>query len=615
MLKVGCGVVAACLRGARSRVQWSPQSYAPVFSLGEVLHLSVATATTTTSNWRPLENQDEEVSSSSVIKAKDVPVLLQAATNGGSLSSAFQGLQTLSDWVSNKKIDFKKDVENEEQFTKLIDLIDRGTIRSSPVSLLMALKSLMKLGVESNSHVVQSIENQLLWNIRKVSFSMLVSIMVFQVQHQNTELQKKVLKESLEAIQRRWVEIRAAPEIEAFYNHQDLYTSEFLGHVDDRTIELASEMNYVELSKIFCVLGTIKRRATPVIRALAFHMAKQVEKLTPKQLCNVLFAMNTLNFPDPVLLEKVAQDLVPQVTDIDKPKLVGSLLFCMGQMRWRHTSLLEVLSEWIEKNMQVCPMITLTAIINTLSTVSYMPSNSDSLFNVLVPKLIPSAFVKKTAWLDVVWSLCVLDRATEEHISSVLEPSFVSNIPSADQHLRMGIKLKLLNINAVAKLKMASYNGSYLDLANFKDVIITKGRDDLKLSKHIQIMLHNFLPPPRYIRENIQTTMGICVNAELLTDKKGKPLPIQDYSKSFGEYDNCKPLPEGAVKLALFVWGYRDYTIGSQELIGINKLAMQLLEKQDYKVVNIPFYEYNVKAKTLKNVQYLETKIKEAVES
>ncbi|KAG7166965.1 FAST kinase domain-containing protein 4-like [Homarus americanus] len=592
-----------------SQVQSPVESPELCTSLLIVLHLSVATATTTTSNWRPLENQDEEVSSSSVIKAKDVPVLLQAATNGGSLSSAFQGLQTLSDWVSNKKIDFKKDVENEEQFTNLQNLMS---------DLVKSKTSQYEVKDNKNytiSSPPQSIENQLLWNIRKVSFSMLVSIMVFQVQHQNTELQKKVLKESLEAIQRRWVEIRAAPEIEAFYNHQDLYTSEFLGHVDDRTIELASEMNYVELSKIFCVLGTIKRRATPVIRALAFHMAKQVEKLTPKQLCNVLFAMNTLNFPDPVLLEKVAQDLVPQVTDIDKPKLVGSLLFCMGQMRWRHTSLLEVLSEWIEKNMQVCPMITLTAIINTLSTVSYMPSNSDSLFNVLVPKLIPSAFVKKTAWLDVVWSLCVLDRATEEHISSVLEPSFVSNIPSADQHLRMGIKLKLLNINAVAKLKMASYNGSYLDLANFKDVIITKGRDDLKLSKHIQIMLHNFLPPPRYIRENIQTTMGICVNAELLTDKKGKPLPIQDYSKSFGEYDNCKPLPEGAVKLALFVWGYRDYTIGSQELIGINKLAMQLLEKQDYKVVNIPFYEYNVKAKTLKNVQYLETKIKEAVES
>ena len=39
----------------------------------------------------------------------------------------------------------------------------------------------------------QSIENQLLWNIRKVSFSILLSILLFHANHQNTDLEKKVL--------------------------------------------------------------------------------------------------------------------------------------------------------------------------------------------------------------------------------------------------------------------------------------------------------------------------------------------------------------------------------------------------------------------------------------
>lgn len=419
----------------------------------------------------------------------------------------------------------------------------------------------------------------------------------------------------MDAIQRRWVEVRSPSEIETLYTHHELFTTEFLGHLDDRTTELAEDLSYMELSKVFCALGTIKRRATPVIRGLSFHMAKQGEKLIPKQLANVLFAMNTLSFPDPVLLEKVANDFVPQVADIDKPKLIGNVLFCMGHMRWRQTSLLEALSEWVEKNVQVCPVVILAALTITLANVSYTPTNGDGLFSAIIPKLTPSSFIKKTGWLDVVWSLSLLGRATNEHIASVLDPSFVSNIRSADQHLRMGIKLKLLNINAVAQLNIPSYSGPYLDMDNFKDVIITKGRDELKLSKHIQIMLHNFLPPPKYIRENIQTDMGIYVDVELATDKKGKPIPIQDYSNTFGESGSSLSLPEGAVRLAMLIWNYRDYTVGSQELTGINQLGLQLLEKKGYKVIQVPFYEYSMKAKTLKNVQYLESKIKEVVES
>lgn len=633
MLKVCCGTVAICLRGARARVLWPSQICAPPFSLSETCHVRLTTTATTISSWGPLENQDtasiptsvNETKTlenqgtpsnlSSINDAKDVPVLLQAATDGDSYPSAFQGLHILSDWVSNKKIDFKKDVETEEQFTKLINLIDAGTVRSTPSSLLAALRSLMNLGVNSDTHVVESIENQLLWNIRKVSFPMLISIMVFQVQYQDTVLQKKVLKESLEALQRRWTEIKGASEIEAFYNHLDLFSSEFLGHLDDRTIELAGEMSFVELSRVFCVLGKIKRRASPVLRALSFHMAKQEEKLTAKQLCNVLFAMNSLSFPDVVLLEKVANDLIPQIANIDNPNIVSSILFCMGQMRWRHTSLLEVLSEWVEKNVQICSMINLGAIIITLACVSYVPANAETLFSELIPKLNPSGFSRKTTWLDVVWSLSVLGRATGWHISSVLHPDFVKNLPGAEEHLWIGVKPKLLNINAVAQLNMPSYKGPYLDMTNFKDVIISKNRDDLKLSKHIQITLHNFLPPPKYIRENIQTSMGIFVDVELAADKKGKPIPIQDYSNNFGESESPQPLPEGAVKLAMFIWGYKDYTIGTQEIVGVNQLAVQLVERKGYRALQIPFYEYNMKAKTLKNVQYLEGKIKDIVES
>lgn len=39
--------------------------------------------------------------------------------------------------------------------------------------------------------LTQAIENQLLWNIRKVTFPILLSILLFHARHQSTNLEKK----------------------------------------------------------------------------------------------------------------------------------------------------------------------------------------------------------------------------------------------------------------------------------------------------------------------------------------------------------------------------------------------------------------------------------------
>lgn len=584
-------------------MQWSSKT--------ESFSLTCAAITTTS---HKLQIEEESVDAnfrSSISKSKDVPTLIQSGISGDSPFKAYQVIQVLTEWTDVKKVDFKNDIEKDENFAKLLKVIERDTNMRNPTVVLTGLKNLYKLGVDDNAFVIQCAENLLMWNVRKVSIPVLLSILLFQIDHQKTDLQKKVLKETIDTIQRRWVEIRGSKEIQLIYSQHEMFSLDFLGRLDDRAIELAEEMTYAELCGIFCALGTSKRRATPVLRALAFHMAKQEDKLAPKQLSNMLFAMHSLSFPDQVLLEKIGKDLIPQVASISRPAVVGAILFCMGQMRWRDTSLLEVLSEWIENNVQICRANDLVSIVLTLACVAYTPTNVEALFKVVIPNLNPSSVSRETVWLDIVWSLSLLGRATNDHVSSVLNPSFVSKTTSVAQHLHMGIKLKLLNINSVARLMMPSYEGPFLDLAEFSDIIITQSRNELMLTKHIQTMLHNFLPPPKYIRENIQTSMGVFVDNELAVDKKGKPIPIQDYTDNFGESTSLKPLPDGAVKIAMFVWDYKDYTIGSQELTGVNQLAVQLMEKIGHKVVQVPFFEYNTRAKTIKNIQYLENKIKE----
>lgn len=46
----------------------------------------------------------------------------------------------------------------------------------------------------------------------------------------------------------------------------------------------------------------------------------------------------------------------------------------------------------------------------------------------LIPQFNITEANKPTVWLDIVWSLVLLNQATPEHISSVLDDSFVKKI-------------------------------------------------------------------------------------------------------------------------------------------------------------------------------------------
>lgn len=73
------------------------------------------------------------------------------------------------------------------------------------------------------------------------------------------------------------------------------------------------------------------------------------------------------------------------------------------------------------------------------------------------------------AWLDVVWSLAVIGRASPELVASVLDAQFVAKLGAAES-LGVPAKLKLLNVNAVAKLEMKEYSGELH--GGFKTVVI-----------------------------------------------------------------------------------------------------------------------------------------------
>jgi hypothetical protein len=49
------------------------------------------------------------------------------------------------------------------------------------------------------------------------------------------------------------------------------------------------------------------RRSTPLLRALSFNITRQAEVIDLKKSADLLFSMAALNFPDPLLLDRICK--------------------------------------------------------------------------------------------------------------------------------------------------------------------------------------------------------------------------------------------------------------------------------------------------------------------
>merc|ERR1719361_2192907 len=100
----------------------------------------------------------------------------------------------------------------------------------------------------------------------------------------------------------------------------------------------------------------------PLLRAISYHLLKHRNELDIKSLTDCLFALNQLNFKDTNLLEGISDSLEQKLTELiqleksnDKSDitqeqqvmLARSILTSLGQMKFRHTGLLDNLCKLI----------------------------------------------------------------------------------------------------------------------------------------------------------------------------------------------------------------------------------------------------------------------------
>ncbi|RZF47677.1 hypothetical protein LSTR_LSTR006313 [Laodelphax striatellus] len=348
---------------------------------------------------------------------------------------------------------------------------------------------------------------------------------------------------------------------------------------DDEAAKLINTITLPQMVKVLTSLSLKRRRSLPLLRSLAFNIGKCDEPLNIKQGADVLYACCQLNFFDEVLFVKVCGDLGKCIAENRKSAVFGSICTSLGMLRYKDRELMDLLCVWTMKNLSLCRTQDVVSLVLTLGAINHIPSNSEALFTKLERHLDASDLSTPFLWLDVVWSLLILNKATEKHISSVLDPAFILRLTNCrPEGIGVAVKLKLLNINGAAKLLIDKYKGPYLDpTSDIFDVEV-----------------------PR--------------NGECVMDSNFNPLPLID-KKSGEAIDRTKSNVRKGKRIAVVVLDFHDLTKGEMDLVGLASLCVRLISKSNYTVITIPHYEFNPNDKLVTRVKYIEQKLKTIVAS
>ncbi|XP_063981820.1 FAST kinase domain-containing protein 4 [Diachasmimorpha longicaudata] len=354
--------------------------------------------------------------------------------------------------------------------------------------------------------------------------------------------------------------------------------------------------------QIFCGLAVRQRRPRPLLRGLAENIIKNSSALTIKNIADILYSMARLNFTEEDLLVRLCEDLRKKIPQINQSPIIGSVLTSLGMMRYRDEALMDTLCDWSIKHKEVLRIQDLCALLMTLAVVGYSPGNFEVLYRDLVVDLKDTDMTKVSEWVDVVWSLVVLNRASHEQVESTLNNKFIAtltdgaDIPIAKKH-------KLLNINAAAKYLLKNYSGPFLDENSPVMVApIARMKDKEIFVKAITDALANLFPSREHFRTNVDARTGFLIDVEFFIDPKLTTLPVDKASEN-----------TNALRIAIIASYYHDFCVGKKNILGSVTLHSRLLEAMGYRILNISHKDFHTDDKLLKRISYLNDRIKTIV--
>ncbi|XP_047026052.1 FAST kinase domain-containing protein 4 [Helicoverpa zea] len=367
---------------------------------------------------------------------------------------------------------------------------------------------------------------------------------------------------------------------------------------DDEAARLITNLTLPQMIKVMKALQQKGRRSTPLLRALSHNITNQTEVIDLKKSADLLYAMASLNFPDPVLLDRICDDVITCLpSNEEKSAVVNSITVSLGLLKYRHEPVLSAIADWLQNHIQLCRATDIASAVVTMATVDYLPpTQSTSALLETALSLKEEEMSKSSSWLDLVFSLLTLNKAQKHHLESTLKPEFIDKLLSAGE-IPIPARRKLMMIDSY--LSLAHPGSPRLADHISVGVPVLHTKDKSLYVQSIMDTFKSFVSAETFLKRECNSGMGFLYDAEFAVDSKCHPVPLEKAKNN-----------KSVFRIAVLGLDYHDMTRKTTAPLGVNQLYTRLLELKGYKVLQIPYTEFNPKDKLVSRVQYIESKLK-----
>ncbi|XP_051879856.1 FAST kinase domain-containing protein 4 [Pristis pectinata] len=520
--------------------------------------------------------------------------------------------------VCSPKLGQKLDSQNiteDERFQRLLNTIDSQISVVWNGNLISLLRSLLMIRLDAKNPVLRSIENEVHWRLRRLSFKNLTSLVDYYTSFAQSDQQKVLLSDIIKHVELRWAEITDAKTVALLVMKVGHLSNALMDKLEDKSLELAEYFTPDDTRKVMLALAMQNRRSVPLLRALSYHFMQKHFDLKTGVLIDMAFAYGKLNFQQTQVFQRLASELLPRVPELS-PLDVMRCTKSFAYLKWLNLPLFEALAQYVHEHCDKMTEVQLCNIIMAFARLNYQPATGEAFFAKIHNKF-NSALLEMEPFLlvDLVWSLCILQQVNPFYLRHVLEPHFYQRITEGTQPQKEeNYKLKLVHINATAQLECSDYSGPFLPSQCLDTWISGARKKPSPLSGAVCEALQSALGDQTKYRCGVDTLYGWVIDGEVLMDSESKPFALQQYTAlHLLKPEGTMPLPPGAKRLALIAREYPNYMSRSRDLLGRFAMARRHLQAAGFLVVDVPYYDWLELKSEWQKVAYLKDKMSKAI--
>ncbi|XP_027526724.1 FAST kinase domain-containing protein 4-like, partial [Neopelma chrysocephalum] len=349
-------------------------------------------------------------------------------------------------------------IHGDPRLLRLLDTLDGQISQVWNTTLVQVLRALPALGLPRAGRQVRSVEQEVLWRLRRLPLRHLVQLAEHLAGHRDSPLLPEVLRK----LELRWTELEGTRTVVTLMAKVGHLAPALMERLEDKALELAEQLDVDEIRRMAVALALQQRRCVPLLRALSYHLLQKPPELGLPVLTDLLFAYSKLNFQQPQVLHRLSLELQPHLGALT-PAQVSRCARSFAALRWLSRPLAEGIAQYSLDNTQDMSVTHLCAILVSFARLNFQPSSGEEFFTMLheqlqgqVQQLDPHVLT------DVVWSLCVLQQARPPYLRQVLAPDFHTRLQGDTSPRAQSSWQKLVHINATARLETPGYRGPFL---------------------------------------------------------------------------------------------------------------------------------------------------------